>query len=72
MVHYNVSAWYGERGLVGDLDEAGVRVRTVVAQVVVAARHLKGSGSFFKTITKVLDGISGITKNIIFFQFEGL
>ena len=27
---------------------------------------LKWSGSFFKTITKVLDGISGITKNIIF------
>ena len=27
---------------------------------------------FFKTITKVLDGISGITKNIIFFPFEGL
>jgi len=27
---------------------------------------------FFKTITKVLDGISGITKNMIFFPFEGL
>ena len=26
--------------------------------------------SFFKTITKVLDGISGITKNIIFFLFH--
>ena len=29
--------------------------------------YLKWSGSFFSTITKVLDGISGITKNIIFF-----
>ena len=27
---------------------------------------LKWSGSFFEPITKVLDGISGITKNIIF------
>ena len=29
---------------------------------------LKWSGSFFKTITKVLDGISGITNNMIFFH----
>ena len=27
---------------------------------------------FFKAITKVLDGISGITKNIVFFPFEGM
>ena len=29
-------------------------------------RSLKWSGSFFLSITKVLDGISGITKNIFF------
>ena len=31
---------------------------------------LKWAGSFFKTITNVLDGMSGITKNIIFFHLE--
>ena len=31
---------------------------------------LKRSGSFFKTITNVLDGISGITKNIIVFHLK--
>ena len=33
---------------------------------------LKVIRKFFLTITKVLDGISGITKNIFFFSFEGL
>ena len=27
---------------------------------------------FLKHLTKVLDGISGITKHVIFFPFEGL
>ena len=33
-------------------------------------QYLKWSGSFFKTITKVLYGISGITNNIIFFHLK--
>ena len=33
-------------------------------------RSWKWSGSFFKTITKVLDGISGITKNIFLFHLR--
>ena len=32
--------------------------------------YLKWAGSFFKTKTNVLDGISGITKNIIFFHLK--
>ena len=32
--------------------------------------YLKVNRIFFKTITKVLDSISGITKNIIFFHLK--
>ena len=34
--------------------------------------YLKVIRKFFKTITKVLDGISGITKKHDFFPFKGL
>ena len=45
----------------------------IIVDIIKILMHIfKVIRKFFLSITKVLDGISGITKNIIFFTFEGL
>ena len=45
---------------------------TSLSRNIVTVTELKVIKKFFLSKTNVLDGISGITKNIFFFPFEGL